>query len=122
MGYYSDVRLTTTKKGWERLKEEAGDNYLIEYADELADSKNIIYLGWNDVKWYSEGDDLVKLMRELNEKEGHPYGFMRIGESEEDVEYEDIMEEYDIPRPYMIRKPDDKYIEEELFALKKVGE
>lgn len=113
MGYYSDVKLITTKKGWARLdaavckaegitKENEQDNHWLTDHTHYVEGKGYVLAEWNNIKWYDWGDNAVGvLMRELNALylDDIPFEFMRTGEEYEDVEYlhHDSPVEADLP-------------------------
>lgn len=128
MGYRSDVRILTTKKGFKELKKFT-DNYLKEknytYGNLLDDCKMIHennyskYFGWDSIKWYDdiEGfEDVTAIMEGLNHltEKDYSYRFARIGESYDDYEElsheSDIEEEQDLAYPSMLREFDDEYV------------
>lgn len=98
MGYYSTIRIATTEKGFEEMKELSGI-YESEYGCVEPFMDNIesmesphdgdIVLGWDNVKFYEEFPETKHLERVLEEAEnkGVPFIFMRIGEEWDDVEY-----------------------------------
>lgn len=128
MGYRSDVRILTTKKGFKELKKFT-DNYLkgkkFTYGN-LLDDCNIIhennyakYFGWDSIKWYDdiEGfEDVTAIVEGLNHLKGkdYSYRFARIGESYDDYEEysheSNREEEQDLAYPSMIREFDDEYV------------
>lgn len=92
MGYRSDVRINTTKKGYERLmslipeeyREYLEFNLILEEEHEFS-----TVFGWNSYKWYkgiSPDIDAVEDALNVLDKEGYPVEFIRIGEDNEDVE------------------------------------
>lgn len=112
MGYRSDVRIRTTKKGFEVMKqavEKYLDEHLTEQENLLAKNggwnynllKELDYekqvgdeitIGWNCAKWYENAYKSVDaVMKSLSELENldFPYHYIRIGE-----EYDDIDEIY----------------------------
>lgn len=128
MGYRSDVRIVTTKKGFKELKKFT-DNYLkdrkytygnlLENLDINKETKYSKYFGWDSVKWYEgiEGfDDIDAIMKGLNylADNNYSYRYARIGESYDDYEqldYEsDIEDEQDLEYPSLNRSFDDDYI------------
>ena len=127
MGYRSDVRIVTTRDGFEKLKDfnnkylkEKDWKYgsLIDSLDVFEKSKNACYMGWNNIKWYDgykEYEDVNAIMEGLDylKKQDYSYRFARIGE-----EYTDIDSEYydsinkdgqDLEFPYIDRSFDDDY-------------
>ena len=128
MGYRSDVRIMTTKKGYEELKKYT-DKYLEDkkysYGNLLDDlqiseeTKFAKYFGWDSIKWYDgcEGyEDVDAIMNGLDhlEENNYSYRFARIGESYDDYDEKyfesDIEDEQDLEYPSMTRYFDDDYI------------
>ena len=126
MGYRSDVRIVTSKKGFEKLKEyvekylkEHNEKYnLLENLDTDIKNDNECYFGWNSVKWYQYSyKDVDAIMYGLDylEENEYSYRFARIGEYNDD--YEDLYydsnkeDEKNIEFPYLIREFDDGYME-----------
>lgn len=140
MGYRSDVRIMTTKKGYDELKkyvEEHISKYkgknlkegtVAEYMDYdynllnhtdiscLSSDESEMYFGWNYLKWYDGYEDVDAIMDGLNhlEQNNFSYRYARMGESYDDYEeqyYEsEIDEEKDLEYPNMIREFDDDWI------------
>ena len=125
MGYRSDIRIVTSKEGFEILKDfvaeylkEHNENYnLLDECDKKEEGKNQCYFGWNYMKWYEHDyPEVVAIMEGLNHLEDNEYSYryMRIGENYDDMEEqsydgekdEDICLEY----PNMIREFDDEYV------------
>lgn len=128
MGYRSDVRLVTSKKGYETLEasvkkflgKDNSDYNLLDNPDVLIKGKNGVLVGWNSIKWYEDSDykaiDAIEAgMNHLADKE-LGYRFARIGESYDDYEEksEDSKEDDYLPYPSMIREFDDASVEEDL--------
>lgn len=100
MGYRSDVKLITTKEGWERIKKEVSrvgvdEKYSLisDVGDSICGGKYVL-AEWDDVKWYEGRDEEVDaIMRGLRwfDTEHIPYQYLRIGEDWED--YERLSEE-----------------------------
>lgn len=96
MGYRSDVKLITTKAGWERIQREvrqaAPDNweYVVgsEHATPLLGGKYVL-VEHESIKWYDNFPEVSAFMRELKrfDAEHIPYSFMRIGEDWGDNQY-----------------------------------
>lgn len=104
MGYRSNIRIRTTKEGYEVMKkfvenyvkeiaekDETGYNWnLIEQAIET-EMSGIITLDWNYLKWYEgidgyeDVDAIMKSLDELSDKD-IDYQYMRIGEENDDIE------------------------------------
>lgn len=125
MGYRSDIRIITSKDGFEKLKEfvkeylkEHNEDYnLLEECDIKQEGKKQYYLGWNYVKWYENDytnvDAIMEGLNHLGENE-YSYRYMRIGESYDDIEEQSYDGEKDeniyLEYPNMIREFDDNYI------------
>ena len=112
MGYRSDVRIITSKKGYERLqkhvekyiKDKKVDYNLLENADLRFVSNKGVLIGWNCVKWYEWSDyhDVDSIMNGLEklEEENYSYRYARIGENYDDIDemyYDSTKEGEDIP-------------------------
>ena len=132
MGYRSDVRIVTSKKGYKVL-----DNYVKKYLRDhnkdrtwnLLKSPKIkketpytTYIGWDCLKWYEYSDyvDVDAIMTGLDylKENGYSYRYSRIGENYDDYDekyYEsENEEEQDLIYPSIIREFDDDYIFQEL--------
>lgn len=102
MGYRSEVKLVTTKEGWEKIdqavrkvagvipKNEDDMTWLTERTcwTPVCNGKYVL-AEWDDIKWYDGYDSQVStVMSTLDklEKILIPYRFMRVGEDYSDVE------------------------------------
>lgn len=101
MSYRSDVRIRTTKEGYEVMKNFV-ENYikekelkgigwnLLEHVIKT-EMEGIITLDWNDMKWYEgidgyeDVDAIMKSLDELSDKD-IDYQYMRIGEENDDID------------------------------------
>lgn len=101
MGYRSNVRIRTTKEGYEVMKKFV-ENYikerelkgtdwnLLKHA-EITEAEDSITLDWDYVKWYEgiqgyeDVDAIMKSLDELSDKD-IDYQYMRIGEENDDIE------------------------------------
>ena len=130
MGYRSDVRIMTTKKGFEQLKEfveqyinehsnnEETISNLLEQCDVNKHGENVCYFGWNYLKWYDgiykDVDAIMEGINYLGENE-YSYRYSRIGENYDDIEersYDaDRDGEYELDYPIISRIFEDKYHE-----------
>lgn len=135
MGYRSDVRIITTKKGFDELNnyvkkylKEKGD-YDYNLLDNLkfkAENDYAVYFGWNYLKWYEGYDSVDAIVDGLNHlKENNmSYRFARLGENYDDYEEEsfesDLEEEQDLDYPSMLREFDDSYVIEEMNRINTV--
>ena len=101
MGYRSEVRIATTREGYERIcrrVDELGKGSNVypligtmvkpDFFDELGDS---VAFGWDHVKWY-DGDyeDVTNVSKALAEIEADrlPVEFCRVGDSWDDIQFE----------------------------------
>lgn len=100
MGYRSDVRIATTREGYDLICErvdglsEGLDSYPLigtkrqpEFFEEQDGS---VVFGWDWVKWYDGMyPDITNITTALLEIEGAgvPYEFCRVGEEYDDVEF-----------------------------------
>lgn len=122
MGYRSDVRIITSKKGFDELKKYVsnvlGDDNLkinlIENPDILSIHKNYVLIGWDDIKWYEycdfkEIDSILDGLNYLSEN-NYSYQLSKMGENLDDFNEEYIQNDNDIvlPYPQTIRCFDDK--------------
>lgn len=136
MGYRSQVRIITTKKGFEELK-KFHDNYLKQFEisefeeysllDDLSikeDSKDSVYFGWNGIKWYGyKGIDAIMYGLKHLQTNDFSYRFSRIGEdyADYDEKYYDSEreEEQGLYFPYFVREFDDEYVIEQMNCYDK---
>lgn len=111
MSYYSNVRIITSKKGFEKLKEYSKEIYnklrpdnngtydIIENCGNVFTGKNFVELNFLDVKWYESFPDVQSIKKALDKinEEGYGYSYGRIGESYDDVEtkYEEGAEKFE---------------------------
>ena len=101
MVYRSDVRIITSKKGYEKLqkhvekylKDKKEDYNLLENSDLRYVSSKGVLIGWNSIKWYEWSDyaEVDSIMDGLNKlkDDDYSYRYARIGES-----YCDLEEDY----------------------------
>ncbi|WP_165047562.1 MULTISPECIES: hypothetical protein [unclassified Adlercreutzia] len=101
MGYRSEVKIATTRKGYDQM---------CEYVDALSDGLDTfplmgscckpdffeerdgcVVFGWDYIKWYegllADVSNVVDALSEIDEC-GLPYEFCRIGESWDDIEFQ----------------------------------
>ena len=129
MGYRSDIRIITSKDGFEILKEfikgylkdNKEDYNLLEECDIKEEGKEQCYFGWNYVKWYEHDyPEVIAIMEGLNHlgENEYSYRYMRIGESYDDIEEQSYDGEKDkniyLEYPNMLREFDDNYIIESI--------
>lgn len=101
MGYYSNVRVSTTQEGFGFLKKHVTSDLLggYGYVEDVNDDGGVVF-GWDGVKWYREFDEVAEFMNLLfvMGEEGVPYEYLEVGEdnatySESSDEYGDIPDE-----------------------------
>jgi len=124
MGYRSDVRILTSKKGFAELNKyvnnylkDKNDYNLMENIQYKTENDFACYFGWNWVKWYEGSYDSVDaIMNGLEHLKGkeYSYRYARLGENFDDYEehyYEsEIEDEQDLEFPNVIREFDDDYV------------
>jgi hypothetical protein len=124
MGYLSDVRILTTKKGYNELNKFVNEymqklNHeecnLMKNLDIKEENKFEIYFGWNEVKWYegiySNVDAIMNGLSDLEDKD-YSFRYARLGERYDDYDescYESDTEEQELEYPCLLRKFDDDY-------------
>lgn len=131
MGYRSDVRIVTSKKGYRELIKSISDYYkknnvpkeyhfdLINNLDVNCENKFQKYFGWNSIKWYSYPDvnAIEEGLQRLEEKD-LSYRFAKLGEDYDDYEeyYHDSNNEKEpvLEWPYVQRYFDDEEIIENI--------
>lgn len=104
MGYRSDIRIRTTKEGYEIMKnfvekyikenvsEDAQElDWNLLNSAEITEIGNSITLDWENIKWYNGIDgyqDVDAIMNSLNElsDKNIDYQYMRIGEENDDID------------------------------------
>ena len=132
MGYRSDVRIITTRKGFDELKKYT-DKYLkekkwkygnlLDYCHFFYKNNNSVYFGWNGIKWYRSSDyyeDVNAIMDGLNDLsfKDLSYRYARIGEdycdyTEDSYESTNEEEQY-LEYPSYLRCFDDEWTVENL--------
>ena len=80
MGYYSDVMVSTTREGYERIKELAGDG-MNGHEVKVCAADSVVF-GWDGVKWYPYFDEVADVMWALHQAadEGIPWEYVEVGE------------------------------------------
>lgn len=134
MGYRSDVRIMTSKKGFKLLNKYVKDRIskcenkdiynLLEDIEFNHENDNAKYFGWNNVKWYYDDVDFImEGLQELKKKD-YSFRFARIGENYDDYEedYYDSTkeEEQDLLYPCITRYFLDDMIEQEMDRYKNI--
>ena len=126
MGYRSDVRIALSIDGFNELSRYVHDYFknsnkhiqynLLEHMDICHKSKNSIYFGWNDIKWYETQPEIMAIVLGIDHLKKNEYStrFIRIGQ-----EYDDIYQCFtdgskdkniNVEYPSMIRRFDDSYV------------
>lgn len=104
MGYRSDVKIRTTKEGYEVMKKFVEDYIKKNVAEdtqgldwnllnhaEITEAEDNVTLDWYNLKWYEccdgyeDVDAIMKSLDELSNK-NIDYQYMRIGEENDDIE------------------------------------
>lgn len=100
MSYISDVRIITSKKGFEKLREYSKEIYnrlkpnndgvydIIEDCGDVVTGENFVELNFTDVKWYKTFPDVQSIEEALDKinEEGYGYSYGRVGEDYNDIE------------------------------------
>lgn len=101
MGYRSEVRIATTREGYDALLEIMdlkNESASVEYPlvgsdvkpDYFEEEGDAVVFGWDAVKWHDglfrEVNDVIEALTGMAAN-GHPYEFCRIGESWDDIEF-----------------------------------
>lgn len=128
MGYRSDVRIVTSQKGFEKLKDFVTNKIansqnpnmynLMENLGFEHNNSYSKYFGWNNVKWYYEDVDIVMEGLHKLKEEDLSYRFARLGENFDDYEEESYEsekeEEQDLEYPCVERYFDDDYVKDNM--------
>lgn len=93
MGYYVDVKLAVSKKGYDKLKElhitsYPEDEFLLDKAGKkFSNDKGIVVFEFDFYKDWHVSDDCTKLKKLLSEinKQGYGYNLIVVGEDIDDV-------------------------------------
>ena len=100
MGYRSEVKIVTTREGYDQmcervdtLSEGLGTSPLMgscRKPDFFEESDGCVVFGWDYIKWYeglfADVSNVADALSEIDEC-GLPYEFCRIGESWDDIEF-----------------------------------
>ena len=122
MSYYSDIRICTTKEGYEELCKFVNEklegtvayNYnLMNSPDVFFEGNGNVYFGWNSVNHFYDSEEGSAVLRGLDyiEAKGHGYKYSCIGEALDDSEERCCDGENDtvfIEWPCLIRTFDDE--------------
>ena len=89
MGYYSDVMVSTTRKGFEHLKaKDAGSKYPLfggyGYQEHVNDGDSVVF-GWSCIKWYHSFPEVNAVLEGLSElaEDDVPWEYIEVGEDGE---------------------------------------
>lgn len=110
MGYYSEVMISVTKKGYEKIKkdqEEFADYKLLELfkiSNFEKNGKSCILLKTEEtIKYYIEYEDIKQLEKTLSKlKDG--YVFARFGEDTCDIEFRNKAKTKELLEPFQFIK------------------
>lgn len=100
MGYRSEVKIATTREGYDQMCERVdalskglGTSPLMgscRKPDFFEESDGCVVFGWDYIKWYegllADVDNVADALSVIGEC-GIPYEFCRIGESWDDIEF-----------------------------------
>lgn len=95
MEYFSDVRICTTKRDFNKIKKELSktkSNILdvLDIYKEFTEEDGLEYViaGWNAIEWYLNYEDIFVIEKTLKKfkAKGIPFKFIRIGELNDDIE------------------------------------
>lgn len=91
MGYRSEVAVAVKKECYEALvagySDESKKNIeeLISYGEKHENEYGIL-LHWQDIKWYSDYDDIAAFMKSLKNIDDKDWYMIRIGDDSDDTE------------------------------------
>lgn len=123
MGYRSDIRIRTTKEGYELMKKfvekyieekvpqekRNGYDYNLLKMAEITEAGNSITLDWSCLKWYEgiqgyeDVDAIMNSLDELSDKD-IDYQYVRIGEEDTDIDERWSIKHYSFDEFYVARK------------------
>ena len=133
MGYRSDIRILTTKKGYSELKKYVDNHTDTKYDINLFDALHVkeegktnVYFGWDFLKWYPGFHSVDNVMDGLEylKESNLSFHYKRFGENYDDIEVlyndslTDALDEYD-DVPYV--DTDDGVYEDELEGDDDIG-
>ena len=105
LGYRSDIRILTTKKGFDVLKKYVDlhtnrdrDINLFDGLHVKEEGKTNIYFGWDFLKWYPGYESVDNVMNGLNylKELDLSYHYKRFGENYDEFNEKYILELYEI--------------------------
>lgn len=127
MGYRSDVRIITSKKGYKVLRDYVNKNAVkyrtpdydfnlmnrLDILKETPDGTQVMF-GWSYIKWYDgqyeDVDLIIEALNHLSENQFN-WRMTRIGESYDDIEedyYDGSQTDTELEWPWVIRDFDDE--------------
>lgn len=91
MGYQSDVRISTTKEGFEEIKEiiiNTEKELLVFQFIMFNEDKSGVVFGWDGIKWNDDFDSINQIQEVIDtfQEKDIPYKFIRVGQCEGDIE------------------------------------
>ena len=101
MGYRSEVKIATTREGYDALLEimdHKNESVFVDYPligtavkpGYFEEENGTVVFGWDSIKRYDglfrEVDDVIEALAEIADN-GYPYELCRIGESWDDIEF-----------------------------------
>ena len=126
MGYKSDVRISLSIKRFKELSNYVDDFFEKNNVDEQYNilhcmdvshrSKDTVYFGWNDIKWYEYEPEISSIMLGLEhlKKDEYSTRYLRIGEDYNDIEEQNTDgrkdENTNVEYPSLIRRFDDDHV------------
>lgn len=120
MGYRSQVRIVSTKSGFEKLKAitvcPECTVSLLEELDKYHESDGLVYFGWDYIKWYEDYSDVRLVLTGIEDlyEQGEVFKLARLGEDFGDFYTEQWDDEDVLPDIYPYQGIDDNYTEEEM--------
>ena len=89
MGYYSDVKIVINKrvKVLELIQAVKFPEEMKDYGDVFDLNNDEEIWSFTEIKWYGSFERIQKIMKFLESLDDEDYGFIRIGENTEDIEY-----------------------------------
>ena len=98
MGYRSDITIALTQEVLltQLVLPNEGYTYLIEYTDDKFDKGNYVIYQINSIKWYESYPEIVSIVKFLDQLNDEDYGFIRLGEENDDIEYKGSPYDFDM--------------------------
>lgn len=127
LGYRSDIRILTTKKGFDVLKKYVDlhtnrdrDINLFDGLHVKEEGKTNIYFGWDFLKWYPGYESVDNVMNGLNylKELDLSYHYKRFGENYDDIE----VLYYDSPSDELDKNDSVNYVDTDSCVYEEVEE